>query len=75
MNVLFNVQRNDIFAGDTFTGYFISCLAQKMPAGEILRLASVASSIAVSRKGAAPSIPYFAEVSASTIEPVPPSAA
>ncbi|HAH61474.1 MAG TPA: ribokinase [Treponema sp.] len=57
-------------AGDTFTGYFISCLAQNMPAGEILRLASVASSIAVSRKGAAPSIPYFAEVSASTIKPV-----
>lgn len=58
-------------AGDTFTGYFISCFAQKMPAGEILRLASVASSIAVSRKGAAPSIPYFSEVSAGRLEPVP----
>ena len=55
-------------AGDTFTGYFISCLAQNMPVQETLRLASVASSIAVSRKGAAPSIPGFSEVSASTME-------
>jgi Sugar kinases, ribokinase family len=54
-------------AGDTFTGYFISCLARHMPAEEILRLASVASSIAVSRKGAAPSIPFFSEVASSTI--------
>jgi ribokinase len=57
-------------AGDTFTGYFISCLAQKLPVKETLRLASVASSIAVSRKGAAPSIPVFEEVAASTLQPV-----
>lgn len=56
-------------AGDTFTGYFISCLARKLPIPETLRLASVASSIAVSRKGASPSIPELAEVTASRLMP------
>ena len=49
-------------AGDTFTGYFISCMARGMSPEDILKYASVASSIAVSRKGAAPSIPLFDEV-------------
>lgn len=49
-------------AGDTFTGYFVSGVAQKFSPEETLRLASVASSIAVSRKGAAPSIPTIDEV-------------
>lgn len=49
-------------AGDTFTGYFIAGLVKKWEVEEILKTASKASSIAVSRNGAAPSIPYMAEV-------------
>ncbi len=49
-------------AGDTFCGYFIAGLAQGMPAEECLRYASLASSIAVSKMGAANSIPTKDEV-------------
>ena len=49
-------------AGDTFTGFFLAALAQKHPAEECLRRASVAAAIAVSRPGAAPSIPTLDEV-------------
>ena len=49
-------------AGDTFTGYFISSVAAGKPPAEALRLASIASSIAVSRQGAAVSIPTLEEV-------------
>lgn len=49
-------------AGDTFTGYFISSMIKGMDPADGLKLASKASSIAVSRKGAAPSIPVVAEV-------------
>lgn len=49
-------------AGDTFTGYFVSCLANGMDAEACLDLASRASAIAVSRPGAAPSIPTMEEV-------------
>lgn len=49
-------------AGDTFTGYFIASMIKGMDPAEGLKLASKASSIAVSRKGAAPSIPVFDEV-------------
>jgi len=49
-------------AGDTFTGYFVTCVAAGLPAQEALQLASVAAAIAVSRAGASPSIPYMAEV-------------
>lgn len=56
-------------AGDTFTGYFIASLAQGHTPDEALRLASVASSIAVSRKGAEASIPYMHEVINSTLQP------
>lgn len=49
-------------AGDTFTGYFLSSLTQGKPVEEALELASKAAAIAVSRKGAAPSIPTLAEV-------------
>lgn len=55
-------------AGDTFTGFFVASLAQNISAQESLRLASVASSIAVSRKGAAPSIPTIDEVKSSNLE-------
>ncbi len=49
-------------AGDTFTGYFISEFAKGTPIPEILKIASCASSITVSRYGAAPSIPKHGEV-------------
>lgn len=49
-------------AGDTFTGFFFtSLLGGKSPA-ESLRVASAASALAVSRMGAAPSIPTMDEV-------------
>lgn len=58
-------------AGDTFTGYFVAGLAQKTDDKALLDLASVASAIAVSRKGAAPSIPTMDEVlhAVGTLEP------
>ena len=49
-------------AGDTFTGYFIASLLSEKTIEESLRLASVASSLAVSRKGAVDSIPLLEEV-------------
>lgn len=49
-------------AGDTFTGFFIGSLSEGKTPAEALKIASKASSIAVSRKGAAPSIPYKNEV-------------
>lgn len=52
-------------AGDTFTGYFIAGLAQGMEIPDVLRMSAKASSIAVSRAGAVPSIPYRDEVIAS----------
>ncbi|MEA5012422.1 MAG: ribokinase [Angelakisella sp.] len=54
-------------AGDTFTGYFISSIVQGHSSQEALRLASVASSIAVSRKGASSSIPMLEEVKNSNL--------
>jgi len=51
-------------AGDTFTGYFVACLAAGMETERCLDLASRAAAIAVSRPGAAPSIPSMAEVEA-----------
>lgn len=49
-------------AGDTFTGHFIGCVAKGMDIKESLKFASAAASIAVSRLGAACSIPSFEEV-------------
>lgn len=49
-------------AGDTFCGYFIAGQSMGLSITECLRRASIASSIAVSRKGAAASIPYLNEV-------------
>ena len=49
-------------AGDTFAGYFISAILRGRPVSEALDLASRASAIAVSRSGAAPSIPTMEEV-------------
>lgn len=49
-------------AGDTFTGYFLAGAAAGLPMEEVLRRASIASSLAVSRAGAAASIPELNEV-------------
>ena len=49
-------------AGDTFTGYFLAGLAEGLPMEQVLRMSAKASSIAVTREGAVPSIPYRAEV-------------
>lgn len=51
-------------AGDTFTGYFLSEMLYHGDAAKALRTASVAAGIAVSRKGAEPSIPTMDEVAA-----------
>ncbi|MDD3361420.1 MAG: ribokinase [Hespellia sp.] len=44
-------------AGDTFCGYFLSCMAAGNEIREALEISSMASAIAVSQAGAAPSIP------------------
>lgn len=49
-------------AGDTFTGYFLAGLMEGMPIPEVLKMSAKASSIAVTREGAVPSIPYRKEV-------------
>ena len=49
-------------AGDTFTGYFIASMIGGEEPQQCLALAAKASAIAVSRKGAAPSIPDREEV-------------
>ncbi len=49
-------------AGDTFTGYFIAQLASGISTAVALTTASKAAALAISRKGATPSIPYMEEV-------------
>lgn len=49
-------------AGDTFTGFFFAAVADGVEPAEALRRASKASSISVTRPGAAASIPTLAEV-------------
>ncbi len=49
-------------AGDTFTGFFLAEVLRGGNISEALRLASQASAIAVSRKGAAAGIPTITEV-------------
>lgn len=49
-------------AGDTFTGYFLAARAEGLDAAACLALASKAAAIAVTRPGAAPSIPLRDEV-------------
>lgn len=51
-------------AGDTFTGYLLSGLLHGAAVEESMRMASCASAIAVSRPGAAQSIPELSEVQA-----------
>ncbi|MBQ6508468.1 MAG: ribokinase [Flexilinea sp.] len=49
-------------AGDTYTGFFVAGLMEGLPLAECLRRASLASSISVTRPGAASSIPTKEEV-------------
>lgn len=49
-------------AGDTFTGYFAAEISKGTDIRTVLRAASAASAITVSKPGAAPSIPCAAEV-------------
>lgn len=49
-------------AGDTFTGYFLAEMTKGRPVEDCLKTASAAASIAVSREGAAPSIPEMEDV-------------
>ena len=49
-------------AGDTFTGYFITEIMAGKAVEEALKTASMAASLAVSRKGASVSVPFRDEV-------------
>ena len=49
-------------AGDTFIGYFVASLSNGEDVAKALDIASCASAIAVSRMGAAVSVPYMSEV-------------
>lgn len=49
-------------AGDTFTGFFIGGILRGKSVREAMELASRAAAIAVTRRGAAPSIPFLQEV-------------
>lgn len=46
-------------AGDTFCGFFLASLTKGFSADQALHYASLASAIAVSKKGAAPSVPTW----------------
>ena len=60
---IYKVQAVDTTAaGDTFSGYFIGGILGGLSAKEAMDQASRASAIAVTRKGAAPSIPVLSEV-------------
>lgn len=49
-------------AGDTFTGFFLAGIMKQKSIEDCLNLATTASAIAVTRMGAAPSIPSLCEV-------------
>ena len=49
-------------AGDTFTGYFVAGVSRGEDYNTILKTATIASAISVTRKGAATSIPCLMEV-------------
>lgn len=55
-------------AGDTFTGYFIASMMENLPIQDTLKRCAKASAIAVSRMGAADSIPTAKEVEISELE-------
>ena len=49
-------------AGDTYTGYFIASLTEGRPLRECMKRASTAAAVAVTRNGAAESIPWSSEL-------------
>ena len=49
-------------AGDTFTGYLLSAMARGCEMAQCLELASKAAALAVTKAGAASSIPYWKDV-------------
>lgn len=49
-------------AGDTFTGYFVAGIASGKDYATIIRNATAAASISLTRKGSPPSIPFMEEV-------------
>lgn len=49
-------------AGDTFTGYFVAGILEGLDVPANLKRCALASGIAVTRKGASPSIPWMQEV-------------
>ena len=51
-------------AGDTFTGYFVAGIIEGLSVKKALEQASLAAAIAVTKQGAAPSIPEHREVMA-----------
>lgn len=59
-------------AGDTFIGYFLSGIVRGESAKTAVKKASAASALAVSRKGAATSIPHVSELRAALpqLEPI-----
>lgn len=54
-------------AGDTFTGFFLAGAATGVPIAKCLETASKASSLAITRAGAAETIPSAAEVAAAQL--------
>jgi ribokinase len=59
----FKVQAIDtIAAGDTFNGALMTALLETKPLAEALRFAHAAAAIAVTRKGAQPSVPWRKEI-------------
>jgi ribokinase len=66
---IYKVQAVDTTAaGDTFTGYFIASIAAGKDPAKALRLASIASALAVTKPGASSSIPTREEVEAATLK-------
>ncbi|MGP3592419.1 ribokinase [Vagococcus sp. WN89Y] len=59
----FNVKAVDtIAAGDTFNGALMTALLEAKPLDEAIRFAHAAAAIAVTRKGAQPSVPWRKEI-------------
>lgn len=53
-----------IAAGDTFNGALVTALLEETPLPEAIRFAHAAAAIAVTRKGAQPSVPWREEIEA-----------
>ncbi|EPU3936799.1 ribokinase [Morganella morganii] len=61
----FNVNAVDtIAAGDTFNGAYVTALLEGKPADDAVRFAHAAAAIAVTRRGAQPSVPWRREIDA-----------